>query len=79
MEEQLDYINSRQRFIAPRIIVPKVDEPVSMVVGKKVMATDPRLIKLIVKFKRNKPADSMEPDNLLVNPQFVKELKELFK
>jgi len=61
---------------APIKFEPVIDEPITKVVGHKVFQRDPRVIKLIMKWKRNKPLDSQEPDNFLQNPNFVKELKE---
>ena len=61
-----------------RSLTPPIDPVVSQIVGKKVLAQDPRLIKLIVKWKANKPNDSTQPDNLVLDPDFVKELKRIF-
>ena len=72
------YINQRERFnVSKKSFVPKVDEAVSRAVGFKVLAQDPRLLKIVMKWKKGKPQDSMEPDNFLENPRFVAELKEV--
>ena len=72
-----EWINARERFIPPPKLEPPVDEIVSGIVGKKIYTHDPRLIKLVVKWKKGKSQDSMEPDNFLQNPLFIKELKEV--
>ena len=59
---------------------PVVDEVISRIVGFKVYQLDPRIIKLVVKFRKEKlqrKLDSDEPDNFLENPTFIKELKEV--
>lgn len=72
-----EWINIRERFIPPPRLEPAVDEIISRIVGKKIYAQDPRLLKLIVKWKKGKSQDSMEPDNFLENSEFIKELKEV--
>lgn len=71
----LEVINARERYgsIGEKL-TPKVDEVVSKIVGKKIFVQDPRLMKLIVKWKQNKPVDSMQPDNFFADPTKVKEL-----
>jgi hypothetical protein len=54
---------------------PAVDEVISRVVGKKIYQCDPRVIKLIVKWKAGKPPNSMEPDNFLADRHKIEELK----
>ena len=74
MEEQLAYINAREMFLPPKkSLTPVIDPIISKIVGKNVMATDPRLLRLIVKFKNGKSQDSDIPDNFLTNPNFIKE------
>jgi len=73
-----EVINIRDRFRPNRSLVPKVDEAVSKVVGKKVFCLDPRLIKLIVRWKGNKSSDSLVFDNFLDDPKCVEELKKVF-
>ena len=76
---QIIHTNSRERFINKSKLEPRVDELISQVVGRKVYAHDPRLLKLIVGWKRGKSMDSMQPDNYLQDPKKIEELKELFK
>jgi hypothetical protein len=73
-----EQINIRDRFIAPKVYVPKVDEVISKIVGRPVYAQDPKLVKLIVGWRKSKPLDSLEPDNFLKDPEKVKQLIEIF-
>ena len=57
---------------------PAYDVEVSKIVGKPVRNNDPRLFKLIAKWKKVK-ADPDEMDNFLYRPGFLIELKETFK
>jgi len=76
-KENVPYINANERFYIPKkSMETKVDELASKVAGFKVFASDPRLLKLVVKWKKGKPQDSMMPDNFLNDPQKVQELKE---
>jgi hypothetical protein len=68
--------NFRRMFSQKAKIEPAIDIPVSQIVGRKIYQQDPRLIKLIVKWRRNKPLDSTEPDNFLKDENNIKELKE---
>lgn len=72
-----DAIDARERFAPPKVVVPKVDEPVTRIVGKKVFVNDPRLISLIVRWKKRKNDDSAF-DNFLHNQKFIEELKKVF-
>ena len=72
-----DLINHRQRFMPRAKLEPKVDIMVSKIVGKKIFILDPRLMKLIIKWKGNKPVDSQTPDNYLRDPEKIKELKKV--
>jgi len=56
---------------------PKIDPQASKICGKKILALDPRLINLVVKFKKKKK-DPDAWDNFYQNPEFIKQLKELF-
>ena len=71
-----DIINARERFNVPPKLEPKVDDIVSKIVGFKVFQQDPRLIKLIIKWKAGKSQDSKEPDNFLNDPLKIQELKD---
>lgn len=73
-----DLINVRERFKTTPKLLPKIDELISRAIGIKVFAQDPRLLRLIVKWKAGKSADSLEPDNFLQDPAKLKELKEVF-
>lgn len=63
--------------VAPRPIV--YDEEVSKIVGKPVRNNDPRLIKLIIKHKKGRSVEDPTPDNFLFKPDFLTELKEVFR
>ena len=74
-----DFTNSREMLVFPKKKTePPVDEVISKIVGKKVFAQDPKLIKLVVKHKGNKSVDSKTPDNFLHKPQFIADLKKTF-
>jgi hypothetical protein len=60
----------------PRPLEPKVDEVVSKIVGKKIFTHDPRLISLIIKWKKRK-GDDDSPDNYFTDPKKVAELKQV--
>ena len=75
--EDVPFINHRERFVVPPRLEPPIDEMVSNFVGKKIYLQDPRLLKLIVKWKRDKPQNSMEPDNFLEDPNKIRELKKV--
>lgn len=76
--EPSEMINCRERFrVSPRL-EPPIDLLLSKLLGKKIFANDPRLLKLIVKWKKGKSPDSMEPDNFMQTPKFVEELKQLY-
>ena len=75
-----DLINARERFNVPKPFEPVIDEVISKIVGKKICQRDPRLIKLIVKWRKEKlgrALDSMTPDNFLEKPAFIQELREV--
>jgi hypothetical protein len=58
----------------------KFDETVSQIVGKPVLANDPRLIRLVVKWKNNtgNSVDTDVSDDFLQRPECLAELKEVF-
>ena len=74
-----DWINARDRFNPPVVerIGPVIDKAVSDIVGKPIITTDPRLIKLVVKWKREKPSEEVY-ENYLDNPIHIQELKQVF-
>ena len=75
-----DFVNANERFSLRQKLTPKVDEAVSKVVGKNILARDPRLIALIAKWKmqKRKPDSDLRPDNFLNDPEKVKELRKTF-
>ena len=54
---------------------PKLDPIVSELVGKPIKVNNPKLIALIVKWKKEK-GDSDEPDNFFQDPVKIEELKQ---
>lgn len=74
------YINAREaRIITPRPKALKIDSIISKIVGRPVLATDPKLINLMVKWKKsaNKSEDDMKQDNFLEDPKKLEELKHV--
>ena len=78
MAEALSWINANQRFTPPPKLEPKIDVLISKIIGKTVYMQDPRLTRLIVKWKREKKGDDDTPDNYMSDPLKIKELKEVF-
>jgi len=76
MGERYNFINYRDRFNLPPKAEPKIDEEVSKIVGKKVHVNDPRLIKLVIKWKANKNPDNV--DNYLHDENKRNELRQVF-
>ncbi len=72
-----DLINQRERFRVASKLEPAIDEIVSKIVGKKIYQRDPRLIKLVIKWKGNKSENSMEQDNFFDDPKRIAELKSV--
>ena len=72
--QESDFINVRKRFEVPKRLEPSIDPIISSIVGKKIYSTDPRVLKLIVRFKSKKNDDEM--DNFLSNPKFIAALKQ---
>jgi len=80
MEEDFDWISLRE-IDKPDIIREKrvvYDEPVSKILGFAVPSNDPRLIRLVVKWKAQRKGDDDTPDNFLKDPQKIIELKKTF-
>lgn len=73
-----DAINANERFkISPKL-EPVVDEAVSKAAGKKIFIHDPRLIKLVVKWKKQSVnRGEFQPDNFLQDPKKIAELKQV--
>ena len=78
-ENQIDWAAANFRYqLRPQPkIEPEIDEVISGIVGQKIYQSDPRLIRLIVKWRKDKPFDSLEPDNFLQDEHKIKELKEV--
>jgi len=84
-----DWINAKSIHIPPqKSIKPPIDTEVSKIVGRTILARDPRLVALVVKWKaKNEAIRAKLPeieavklnDNLLENQEFIKELKEKFQ
>lgn len=82
MDEDLDWIPAAEvKRPTPRERKQIIDTEVSRIVGKPVLANDPRLIRLVVKHRQKSGStpDSEKPDNYLYRPEFLKELHETFK
>jgi hypothetical protein len=78
-ESQINWAAANYKFMMrpqPRI-EPIIDEVVSQIVGKKIYQSDPRLLKLIIKWKAGKPQNSLEPDDFLKDEKKIAELKEV--
>lgn len=78
-EPQINWQTSsyKRMFAPPPRIEPPIDEIVSQIVGRKIYQTDPRLIKLIVKWKAGKAEGSMDMDNFFSDPHKIDELKKV--
>lgn len=72
-----DLINHRERFNPGRKLEPVLDTIATEIVKQPVYTTDPRLLKVVAKFKQAKK-DPDAPDNFLQNPKFIEELKKAF-
>ena len=60
---------------------PVFDQQVTKILGKPVLVNDPRLIQLVVKWKKAtaSSADNTDKmDNFLYNPDFLVELRKVF-
>lgn len=78
-ERQIDWraadYRLKQRLDMKPKLEPAIDEIISHIVGFKVYQCDPRVLKLIVKWKKSKSNEN-EPDNFLENPKFIEELNQ---
>lgn len=71
-----DWIDARERNNVPQANKEqKVDKLVSEKVGKTIYMNDPRVLKVIVGWKKDK-GDSEAPDNFLDDEDKVNELKK---
>ena len=73
--EAINYKEAFRPNIAPKA-EPKIDKVISDIVGKPIMITNPKLLKLVAKWKKEK-GDSEEFDNFLQDEAKIKELKEI--
>ena len=76
-----EWISSRSiNMNTKRSMKPPVDTEVSKILGKEILAQDPRLLALIIKFKSKyrKGEENLDLDNFLLNADFIKELKQTF-
>ncbi len=82
MEEDYDWIRAAESRTPKRNVksAPAIDQEVTKAVGTPVAANDPRLIRLVVKWKgkTNSSVDGEKLDNFMHNPGFLAELKETF-
>jgi hypothetical protein len=76
--EELQWINARELGQPKPRLEPPIDKLISNIVGFKVYTTDPRILKVVVRFKRMKQGEEDMPDNFIENPQFIKAIKEAF-
>ena len=72
----ISYKNAGLESLNRPVETPKIDEPVSKIVGKKVLVNDPRLVKLVIKWKKSKDPDN--EDNYLLDPAKREELIQTF-
>lgn len=73
--------NARERNRPERVKTePKIDPYVSKILGRPVLANDPRLVSLVVKFKKQRGSapeiDKM--DNFMKDIDFLTELRKVF-
>ena len=81
MEDDYDWIKASESRLPSKVAkTRKIDKEVSDALGKPVMANDPRLIRLVVKWKKKtgSSADFEKPDNFMHTPGFLAELKKEF-
>lgn len=74
--ERYNWINAKDRYDLKPQSEPTIDKEVSQIVGKKVHTNDPRLIKLVIKWRNSK--DPENEDNYLHDPAKREELKQVF-
>lgn len=81
MLEEIEWISYKEmNRTMPRDHTAKVDEEISHIVGREVRVNDPRLVALIVKWKRKMNFDPNGTQNYNFTKQsgFVEELKQIF-
>lgn len=75
-----EWINSKQAFMKTRPkpnSAPPLDMEVSKAVGFNVRLGDPRVIKKVAEWRRNK--DPEQQDNFMRDPRKVEELKRILR
>lgn len=80
MSEDFDNYTNAREINTPRKKVETIDKAISKIVGKDIMTTDIRLIKLITKWKQedSKADDSEVNNNYLEDEVKIAELKKAF-
>lgn len=78
--EDLDWIDARTMRSAPTQRPVIYDEEVSKIVGLPIRMNDPRLIRLVVKWKKQfgSSEEGEKMDNFMYRPECLKELKDTF-
>lgn len=77
--KQEDIVDWKEMYRPPKkeSLEPPIDHLVSDIVGQKVYCTDPRLLTVVLKFKKQK-GDIETQDNFTKNPKFIEELRKAF-
>lgn len=79
--EQYDWISNREmNKRVPVDATAKIDPDISHIVGKPIRVNDPRLVQLVVKWKKkmNYDPDGTVAYNFTAQSGFVEELKQVF-
>ena len=74
--EKASRLGDRFKMVPPG--PPKIDKQVSEIVGKDILINDPRLLKLVVKWKKE-TGETDEVINYLSHEKYIEELKETFQ
>lgn len=74
--ETFKWIRYNDRYNLKPQAEPLIDKEISQIVGKKVHVNDPRLVKLVIKWRNSKNPDN--EDNYLHDPEKREELKKVF-
>lgn len=81
-EENFDWISAGEAFrpTVTKKAPPPPDPYVSKILGFPVAVNDPRLMRLVVQFKRKNGTspESDKMDNFLYDPEFLTELRKTF-
>lgn len=79
--EKYEWINFKEMNRIPHVdTTAKIDEEVSHVVGKPIRVNDPRLIQLVVNWKKkiNLDPEGTQTYNFMKQSGFIKDLKQVF-